>query len=125
MVEDSQRRPDRNRRAPEAHARGGSAPNIILITRGCYLDEWPWRFSGQNFENKRNVSRRGRRNLPVRAIVTRIIFRLIGTLVDARGFRAALFYTYHCITHLRRAIIFVAEGYLVSIDVRGRHNVKN
>ena len=41
MVGDSQRRPDRNRRAPEARARGRSAPNIILITRGRYLDEWP------------------------------------------------------------------------------------
>src|ERR1700730_14914536 len=35
MVEDSQRRPDRNRRTPEAHARGGSAPDIILITYNC------------------------------------------------------------------------------------------
>src|SRR5262249_58327104 len=41
MVGDSQQRPDRNRRAPEARARGRSAPNIILITRGCDLDEWP------------------------------------------------------------------------------------
>src|SRR5262245_23098436 len=41
MVGDSQRRPDRNRRAPEARGRGRSAPNIILITRGRYLDEWP------------------------------------------------------------------------------------
>src|SRR5262249_40357463 len=30
MVEDSHRRPDRNRRASEARVRGPSAPNIIL-----------------------------------------------------------------------------------------------
>jgi hypothetical protein len=41
MVEDSHRRPDRNRRAPEARARRRSAPNIILNTRECYIDEWP------------------------------------------------------------------------------------
>src|SRR5215813_1521122 len=40
MVEDSHRRPDRNRRAPEARVRDPSAPNIILITRRCYVDEW-------------------------------------------------------------------------------------
>jgi hypothetical protein len=32
MVEDSHRRADRNRRTPEARARGRSAPNIILTT---------------------------------------------------------------------------------------------
>src|SRR5262244_3695763 len=58
MVEDSQRRPDRNRRAPEARTRGRSAPNIILITTGCYLDEWPPRFAPMRPD--RNVASRGR-----------------------------------------------------------------
>jgi hypothetical protein len=42
MVGDSWRHPDRNRRAPEAHARGRSPPNTILtsslVVGGCAVE---------------------------------------------------------------------------------------